>query len=131
MANPFCHLELNTTDLDKAKAFYTSLFTWETDSMDMGPGGTYVLIKPGSGPGGGMMKHPVPNAPSQWLPYVQVDDLRASTDKAKSLGAQVMQDSIPVPDMGTFSILIDPTCPKTKRPHPMGRGRSHSAITSG
>ena len=63
----------------------------------------------GEGPGGGMMKHPIPGAPSAWLAYVQVDDLAASTAKAKSLGAQVMKDITEVPDMGHFSILIDPT----------------------
>ena len=28
MANPFVHVELNTTDPDRAKAFYRELFTW-------------------------------------------------------------------------------------------------------
>jgi predicted enzyme related to lactoylglutathione lyase len=109
MANPFCHLELNTTDLPKAKDFYSKLFTWEYDEMDMGPGGTYILIKPGTGPGGGMMKHPVPGAPSAWLPYIQVDDVATATTKAKSLGAQVMRDKTEVPNMGWFSIILDPT----------------------
>ena len=56
-----------------------------------------------------MMKHPIPGAPSSWLAYVQVDDLAASTAKAKSLGAQVMKDITEVPNMGHFSILLDPT----------------------
>jgi predicted enzyme related to lactoylglutathione lyase len=109
MANAFCHLELATTDLAKAKAFYSGLFSWALEDMDMGPGGTYTIIKPGEGPGGGMMKHPIPGAPSAWLAYVQVDDLAASTAKAKSLGAQVMKDITEVPHMGHFSILLDPT----------------------
>ena len=54
MANPFVHVELNTTDLDKAKSFYTGLFDWQLEEMPM-PGGTYTLIKVGSGTGGGMM----------------------------------------------------------------------------
>ena len=29
MANPFVHLELNTPDLAKAKAFYGALFGWQ------------------------------------------------------------------------------------------------------
>jgi len=109
MANPFCHLELNTTDTAKARAFYSGLFDWTYNDMDMGPGGTYTVIGTGEAPGGGMMKHPVPGAPSLWLPYIQVDDLQASTDKAKALGAQVMKDATDVPGMGSFSILVDPT----------------------
>jgi uncharacterized protein len=109
MANPFVHVELSTTDIDKAKSFYRSLFSWQLDDMDMGGGMTYTLIKVGEGTGGGMMKHPMPGAPSAWLPYVQVDDLRAATDKAKSLGATIMRDITPVTDEGAFSIIVDPT----------------------
>jgi len=109
MANAFCHMELGTTDPAKAKTFYTSLFNWQLDDVDMGPMGTYTLIKPGEGPGGGMMKQPVPGAPSSWLPYVLVDDLKAATAKAKSLGAQVMKDVTEVMGEGSFSVILDPT----------------------
>jgi predicted enzyme related to lactoylglutathione lyase len=108
MANPFVHVELNTTDIDKAKTFYGQLFDWKLDDVPMG-GGTYTMIKPGDGTGGGMMKHPVPGAPSAWLAYVLVDDVDAATKKAKSLGAQVMQDVTEVMGAGWMSIIIDPT----------------------
>ena len=109
MANPFVHVELGTTDIDKAKSFYRSLFNWQLNDVEMGGGMTYTLIGVGEGTGGGMMKHPVPGAPSAWLPYVQVDDLVAATAKAKSLGATVMRDVTPVMDEGAFSIIVDPT----------------------
>lgn len=109
MANPFVHVELATTDIDKAKSFYQSLFTWQFSDVDMGPGMTYTMIRVGNGTGGGMLKHPVPGAPSMWLPYVDVDDIRAATDKAKSLGATLMRDVTPVPNAGSFSIIVDPT----------------------
>ena len=60
MPNPFVHVELNTTDVSKAKAFYGKLFDWALQDADMGPGGTYTIIDVGGGTGGGMMKHPVP-----------------------------------------------------------------------
>jgi uncharacterized protein len=109
MANPFVHVELGTTDVDKAKSFYQSLFNWQLNDVEMGGGMTYTLIGVGEGTGGGMMKHPVPGAPSAWLPYVQVEDLVAATAKAKSLGATVMRDVTPVMDEGEFSIIVDPT----------------------
>ena len=52
---------------------------------------------------------PVPGAPSTWLAYVVVDDVKASTEKARSLGAQIMKDVTEVPGMGWFSIIVDPT----------------------
>jgi predicted enzyme related to lactoylglutathione lyase len=109
MANPFVHVELGTTDLEKAKSFYRSLFDWQLNDMDMGGGMSYTLINVGEGTGGGMMKQMVPGAPSSWLAYVQVDDIRAATDKAKSLGATIMRDVMDVTDEGSLSIIRDPT----------------------
>ena len=108
MANPFVHVELNTTDVGKAKAFYGKLFDWSMEEMPM-PGGSYTMIKVGEGTGGGLMKHPVPGAPSAWLAYVQVSDIEAATKKAKSLGATVMKDVTEVMGAGWLSIIIDPT----------------------
>jgi len=108
MANAFVHVELNTTDVPKAKEFYSQLFDWKLEDVPM-PGETYTLIKPGSGPGGGMMKHPVPGAPSTWLAYVSVDDIKASTEKAKALGATLLRDVTEIAGVGSFSIFLDPT----------------------
>lgn len=108
MANPFVHVELNTTDVGKAKDFYTRLFAWKLDDMPM-PDGSYTMIDVGEGTGGGMLKHPMPGAPSFWLPYVQVDDIEASTARAKSLGATLIRDVTEVMDAGWLSIVQDPT----------------------
>jgi uncharacterized protein len=110
MANPFCHLELDTTDPTKAKAFYSALFDWKLSDMDMGGGMTYTTFKPtDDSPGGGMMQHPIPGAPSAWLAYVLVDDVNAASKKAVGLGAKIMVDTQEVPNMGWFSVIMDPT----------------------
>jgi uncharacterized protein len=109
MPNAFVHVELNTTDVAKSKEFYGKLFDWTLEDMPMGGDETYTLIKVGQGTGGGMMKHPMPGAPSAWLAYVAVDNIHASTEKARSLGAKVLKDVTEVPNMGSFSILMDPT----------------------
>jgi predicted enzyme related to lactoylglutathione lyase len=109
MANAFVHVELNTTNVDQAKAFYGKLFDWTLEDVPMGPAGNYTMIKVGTGTGGGMLKHPVPGAPSAWLAYVEVDDVKAASEKARSLGAKIMQDVTEVMGMGWLAILIDPT----------------------
>jgi prevent-host-death family protein len=106
MANPFVHIELHTKDPDKSKKFYTSMFDWKLEGF---PGTDYAIIKVGEGTGGGIMKNPVPGDPDNWLPYVLVDDVAVSTKKAKFLGAAVARDVTEVPDMGWFSVIIDPT----------------------
>ena len=108
MANPFVHVELDTTDITKAKAFYAKLFDWKLEDVPMEVG-NYTLIKVGEGTGGGMMKQPVPGAPSSWLAYVLVDDIEAATKKAKSLGATIMKDVTEVMNTGWFSVIVDPT----------------------
>ena len=110
MANPFVHVELNTNDVGKAKNFYGKLFDWKLEDIpNDAAGGTYTMIGVGEGTGGGLMKNPMPNAPSMWLAYVLVDDIEAATKKAKSLGGKVMKDVTEVMGMGWLSIIVDPT----------------------
>ena len=109
MAKAFVNVELSTNDLAKAKDFYGKLFQWELEDVPMGPDGSYTLIKVGTGTGGGMMKNPMPETPSAWLAYVEVDDIAAATAKAKSLGAKVMKDVTEVMGAGWLSIIVDPT----------------------
>ncbi|MGD0472372.1 MAG: VOC family protein [Candidatus Velthaea sp.] len=108
MPNPFVHVELSTTDTDKAKGFYSKLFGWKLQDMEM-PVGTYTMIDVGDGTGGGMLKQLIPGAGSAWMAYVLVDDIKAATAQAKALGATVMKDVDEVPDMGWLSIIEDPT----------------------
>ena len=110
MANPFVHVELNTSDPEKAKAFYSKLFQWQLEDVPNSatPDSAYTMIKVGTGTGGGIMKQ-VPGRPSGWLAYVEVDDIHAATQKAKSLGGKIMKDVTEVSDMGWLSIIVDPT----------------------
>jgi predicted enzyme related to lactoylglutathione lyase len=109
MANPFVHVELSTTDPAKATGFYGKLFGWKLQDMPM-PDGTYTMVDVGeNGTGGGIMKQMMPGGPSAWMPYVAVDDLKKSTATAKELGATIVKDGVEIPDMGSFSIIIDPT----------------------
>ena len=103
--NPFVHVELQTQDPTRAKAFYTGLFDWKLEDM---PGMDYTMIGVGEGTGGGIMKHPISGAPPQWLAYVYVDDVAAATKKAKALGATVLKDKTEVPNSGWFSLIADP-----------------------
>ena len=85
MSNPFVHLELCTSDTGKAKEFYGKLLGWEFADADMGGGMIYSTFKPSSGPGGGLFT--MPGMPTAWTAYVGVEDIQASTAKAKELGA--------------------------------------------
>ena len=106
MPNPFVHLELNTPDLDKAKEFYGQMFGWSFTDMP-NPGGIYSTFKPDSGPGGGLMT--MPDAPAGWGAYIGVDDIKAATAKAISLGATAIYANHEIPNVGWMTLLVDPT----------------------
>jgi predicted enzyme related to lactoylglutathione lyase len=102
--NAIQHVELSTTDVGRAKKFYTSLFDWtlrDVSEMD------YTLFKAGENSGGGMYENK--DARSHWIPYVDVDDINASLEKAKSLGATVLKGPAEVPGQGWYCVLEDPT----------------------
>jgi len=106
MPNPFVHIELHTKDPDRSKKFYAAMFDWKMEEF---PAMDYTIINVGPGTGGGIMKNPMPEDRDNWLPYIMVNDVAVSTQKAKSLGAVVARDVTEVPDMGWFSVIIDPT----------------------
>jgi len=106
MANTFIHFELNTDDVSNAQAFYKKLFKWKFAPMKGMP---YTMIDTGSKVGGaGLQKKPMPEAPSSWLAYVEVDDVRKTIGQARDAGAQVVLEYQPIPEMGAFGIFTDP-----------------------
>jgi uncharacterized protein len=107
MPNPFIHIELNTDDVNKAKKFYKGLFNWKIGAI----GGGYHMIDAGKGTGGGLTEKAMPEAPTMWLPYVEVDDVKKTIAKAKKLGADVKVDYMEIMDgeMGAIGVFVDPT----------------------
>jgi hypothetical protein len=109
----FCWNELMTRDATKAKQFYTQLFGWKTDQMDMGPAGTYTMYVNGGQHVGGMMALTGPetqDVPPHWLAYVSVTNVDEATKKAQKLGASVCVPPTDIPNnIGRFSIITDPT----------------------
>jgi predicted enzyme related to lactoylglutathione lyase len=57
---------------------------------------------------GGMMKCPKPGAPSHWLAYVTVENVDATAEKARKLGAQIVIPPFDVPTVGRIAVLVDP-----------------------
>jgi uncharacterized protein len=103
--------ELTTRDTKAAESFYTSLFGWTAKHAAPGSPMEYTEFHNQGKPGVGMM--PMPNqvpaqVPSYWMPYFQVTNCDASTDKAKQLGATPIVGPHDIPGTGRFAILTDP-----------------------
>ena len=83
MANPFVHVELNTTDPKKAETFYSHLFEWKLEPMAMDKD-TYTLIKVGDGTGGVIEKPP-------WRIMGVVDGTTLTYDPAVAMGPKTLK----------------------------------------
>jgi uncharacterized protein len=108
-AGTFCWDELLTSDPAAAVTFYKAIFGYTTDTMDMGPMGTYHLLKRAGKDAGGVMKQPMPEAGVAWLTYIAVDDVDASTTRAQGLKAKLLAGPDNIPNIGRFSVVQDPT----------------------
>ena len=86
LTHPVVHLELHTANLPRACAFYTRLFGWEAETVHVGAR-TYLALELGVGIAGGVVEHA--GGAAAWLPYVEVPDIAAATERARRLGAGV------------------------------------------
>jgi uncharacterized protein len=105
----FSWSELMTSDPAAAAAFYSQLFGWKSETMDVGTG-PYHVLKVGEVSVGGIMAMP-PNAgpmPPHWGSYVTVDKVEQTVDKCLSLGGKVLVPPTDVPTVGRFAVLQDP-----------------------
>jgi predicted enzyme related to lactoylglutathione lyase len=107
MSKEFCHIELNTPDLDGAKSFYQKMFGWKLISTPMEQG-EYVVIQPESGPGGGMFRVDEEQHPYGWTPYMLVKDIDAEIERAQELGAKVVVPRHEIEGMGILAMFTDP-----------------------
>ena len=81
------HLELHTRDLEGACDFYARLCGWSTERVRT-DAGSYRSLDPGEGLSGGVGECAAPRP--LWLPYVEVPDVSAATERARALGASVL-----------------------------------------
>ena len=110
------HFEIPASDPDKLSKFYTDLFGWKIEKMSMGEtdywvtstvpvGDDYMPTVRGAINGGIYKRQDAQDHP---VNHVQVESVDEYVTKAKSLGASVLVDKTPVPQMGWFAMLKDP-----------------------
>ncbi|HEY4117203.1 MAG TPA: VOC family protein [Byssovorax sp.] len=103
----FCWDELLTSDPKAALAFYRDVYGWTSEDKDMGPMGTYHMLKRGDRQAAGIMKTQMPGQPSAWLSYVAVSDVDESAKRAERLKGKVIVPGRDIPGIGRFAVLAD------------------------
>ncbi|WP_309400396.1 VOC family protein [Cerasicoccus maritimus] len=99
--------EVITPNKEESIAFYTQLFGWTTENMELPGGMTYTMFKQGDRPVAGCVQPDQEGVPASWLQYVSVEDLDETIQKAKSLGASIIMERVDLP-MGSFAVVADP-----------------------
>ncbi len=103
-------VQLACRDAPEALRFYGEVFGWGSEDVAHA-GSVYTNWKIGDRPVAGLVtmdERWPPDYPAHWIPYFQVLDCDASTERAVELGGRMR---VPPGDaeMGRFSILTDPT----------------------
>jgi predicted enzyme related to lactoylglutathione lyase len=101
---PIVHLELHTSDQVRASAFYAQLLQWRVQLV-RGAAGSYLAFNTGGDLGGGVVE--CRTSRPLWLPYVQVDRIVQSTERARELGAVVLLEPREGPS-GWRSVVSSP-----------------------
>ncbi|MFI7702746.1 VOC family protein [Nonomuraea sp. NPDC049480] len=105
----FCWSELITRDPAAAERFYSAVFGWRPESLDMG-GVKYTEWHAGEPAVAGMMEMAADfprETPSFWMTYFAVADLEATCAAAERAGARIQVRAMDAPP-GPFSMLTDP-----------------------
>lgn len=125
MTAKFVWNELITPDQDVSGAFFSKLFGWQRQEVDMGTQGTYTLFQDDGNDVAGMMNPATAysrSRPSFWSAYIEVDDIDSYVAKVEELGGTIIAQPEDIPNVGRVCMISDPrgapVCLMTSAPPP-------------
>jgi len=102
--NAFFHIEWSSTDLERSRRFYDSLFEWTFLPF----GDDYLLFEDTEGTSGGIMRVDEVVVGRSPCVYIEVDDLKETIEKARANGGTLADPPREMPSMGRFAHITDP-----------------------
>lgn len=122
----FSWVDLQTTDLEAAKDFYSGLLGWEFEDMPAGDGNIYSMARIGGEYVSAASGLPAEGIPPHWNSYVTVDSADDVTARVGDLGGTVIEPPFDVLTAGRMALFTDPSgamlCIWEPRDH-IGAGR--------
>lgn len=105
-----CWAELMTRDAAAAREFYGGLFGWDVRVAPGAPGQDYTHFLVSDTPVAGMLliQEEWGAVPPNWSLYFAVEDLDATLEAARALGAKPEAGPLHVPGVARFCLLRDP-----------------------
>ena len=104
----FSWVDLQTSDQDAAKSFYSDLLGWDYEDIPIGDGSTYSMAKVQGKSVAAIGGLQDPSMPPHWNCYVTVESADAAAERAGELGATVLAPPFDVFDAGRMSAFADP-----------------------
>ena len=109
MANgDFCHIQFSSTDIDKTKTFFETIFGWTFQDI---PGfETYAMFQTPNGLGGGVDLGPSAEPPSDQGPilHIETDDIDGTLAKIIENGGRTIVPKTAISDeFGHFALFLD------------------------
>ena len=103
-----CWVDLFTSDPDRARAFYSEIFGWTSESAGEEYGGYFNFAKDGIPVAGGMRNDGQAGTPDGWSIYLATDDVERVTKEAVANGGEVVVPAMDVMELGTMAVVSDP-----------------------
>lgn len=102
MAGNLVHFELASSDPNRAKQFWSSLFGWKFQEPW---GDMEYFLADGLQPGGAIYRHEQAAPGHAWI-YFDTDDIGASVARVRELGGEA-DDQQPIPNVGWYARCKD------------------------
>ncbi len=106
--NEWVWLDLWTSDVDRAAAFYRSVAGYEVLPLPEESTRTGVRLASGGYVRAGIMQKRDARDSAVWLPYVRVSDAKAAADRARAAGGAVLFEPVSL-GRAVVAIIADPT----------------------
>lgn len=102
--------DLTVDDADGLRDFYQEVIGWSASPLSMGDYNDYVMSTADGTPVSGVCHAKGQNAglPAQWLMYVNVDDIEASTAAVTQNGGSLITPIKHAKGHGSYCVIRDP-----------------------
>ncbi len=100
--------ELWSNDMTQSMDYYKGLIPYTTEKLKI-VDTPYYIFKNGGKKLSGIMKNPVQDMRTSWIPYIRVSNINDVVNKAKNAGAHIISEPKPEIRNGTLAIIQDPS----------------------
>ena len=103
--NHFCHIEIPSKNLKKAKAFYEAVFGWKISAWEGSP--NYLMFETGEGVGGAFTTEFKVTKTAGILLYIHVESIPKCLTKITKAGGKTLRPKTKIPKIGFYAIFSD------------------------